>query len=188
MGFTMRYTLAALTALSILLFSHTSSYTQGMPFGQPEDVEYAAKLWRAMEGANYVGPTPIIATTYEGGTAPHTETLITLQGKMTIDGVEGYIIMKKNFGEGATEAEIFKNPNQFLRMITVMFQRERGYDSANQDWFWAAYRPDGTVNKAPNGMSIAGRFVKGMDIGCIACHQGAPGGDFVFLHDGIALR
>lgn len=184
----MRNALAAFVALSIFILSNTSSYAQGMPFGQPEDVEYAAKLWRAMEGASYVGPTPIIATTYKGGTAPHTETLITLQGKLTVDGAEGYIIMKKNFGEEATEADIFKDPNQFLRMITVMYQRERGYDSDNQDWFWVAYRPDGAVNKAPNGMMIAGRFAKGMDIGCIACHQGAPGGDFVFLHDGIALR
>ena len=183
-----RFALAAFSALSILILSSFSTTAQDMPFGQPADVDYAAKLWAAMEAANYVGRTPIIATTYQGGTAPHTETVMTLQGLLSIDGVEGRVIMKKNFGPGTAEADIFKDPNKSLGMITAMFQRESGYDSDNQDWFWVAYRPDGTVNTAPNGMAIAGRFAKGQEIGCIACHSTAPGDDYVFLRDGVPLR
>ena len=95
-----RFALAAFSVLSILILSSFSTTAQNMPFGQPADVDYAAKLWAAMEAANYVGPTPIIATTYQGGTAPHTETVMTLQGLPRIDGVEGRVIMKKNFGPG----------------------------------------------------------------------------------------
>lgn len=32
-------------------------------------------------------------------------------------------------------------------------------------------------------MALAGRVAKGADQGCIACHQTAEGGDYVYTHD-----
>ena len=46
-----------------------------------------------------------------------------------------------------------------------------------------AYRADGTLDKNPKGMQLAGRVAKGAAKGCIACHTAAPGGDMVFNND-----
>jgi hypothetical protein len=73
-----------------------------------------------------------------------------------------------------------------------MFQREAGYDPENKDWFYAVYAPNGNVVVNPLGMNMARRIAAGLPddvpFGCIACHKEAPGGDFVFLHDAIAVR
>ncbi len=45
------------------------------------------------------------------------------------------------------------------------------------------YLPDGALDKNPKGMSLAGRVGKGADAGCIACHLGAGGEDYVFTTD-----
>ena len=63
-----------------------------------------------------------------------------------------------------------------------MFQREDGYDSDNQNWFWAKFTPDGGLDKNPKGMMLAGRVAKGKPKGCIACHTAAPGGDYIFTN------
>ena len=38
----------------------------------------------------------------------------------------------------------------------------------------------------PKGALLVGRVAKGKPAGCIACHGGAPRGDFVFNHDRYA--
>ena len=86
------------------------------------------------------------------------------------------------YAEGATREQIIGNPTDNLVSITVMFQRERGYDAANQDWFWVAYSPAGEVGMMEDA-PLAGRV--GM---CIGCDTNAEGGDYVFLHDGMQLR
>ena len=67
--------------------------------------------------------------------------------------------------------------------VTVMFQRESGYDDDNKNWYWAKYLADGSLDKNPKGMELAGRVAKGADAGCIACHSGADGEDYEFLRD-----
>ncbi len=68
-----------------------------------------------------------------------------------------------------------------------MFKRKKGYDSDNQDWFWVKYTPDGNLHKNPMGIPLAGRVAKGMEKGCIACHSGADGGDFLFNNTALQL-
>jgi hypothetical protein len=63
-----------------------------------------------------------------------------------------------------------------------MYQREAGYDADNQNWFWAKYKPDGSLHKNPKGMQLAGRVAKGKPKGCISCHKVAPGGDYIFTN------
>ena len=45
------------------------------------------------------------------------------------------------------------------------------------------YGKDGTIEKNPKGMLLAGRVAKGMDRGCISCHSQADGKDFLFSND-----
>ena len=70
----------------------------------------------------------------------------------------------------------------FIEDVTVMFKREDGYDTANQNWFWAKYNPDGSLDITPNGVRLAGRIAKGKPKGCIACHLRAEGGDLLFIN------
>lgn len=179
-----------------LLLTASAGVAQQAPFGGGDDVAFARSLWTAMADARMVGANSLAATTYQGGTGLHTETLISLQGRVTVNGNDGFAIVKKNFVAGdqaATEEQVFADPDKYLRVLTVMYQRERGFDSDNQDWFWVVYTPDGNVRVNPLGMNMAGRIVGGgampdAPFNCVACHQGAPGNDYVFLHDSVPAR
>jgi len=70
-----------------------------------------------------------------------------------------------------------------LAAVTVMVQREDGYDSDNMNWFWVKYGPDGAISENDMKMAMAGRVAKGMDMGCIACHKASPDGDYLFIND-----
>lgn len=109
---------------------------------------------------------------------------MTLESTISLDGCEAAVIVKKNYmGEGISIESVATNPALFLDAVTVMFRRESGYDSDNQDWFWAKYRADGTLHANPRGRLLAERVAKNPEDGCIGCHEFAPGDDFVFLHD-----
>jgi hypothetical protein len=38
------------------------------------------------------------------------------------------------------------------------------------------------LDKNPKGMALAGKIAKGSDAGCIACHVGADGDDYLFVN------
>ena len=157
------------------------------PFGGPVDVAYAKLLWGTMEAAELVGPNAIRSTPYEGG-APHGAILETLDTTITVNGHTAAVIVKNNFGpEGITTEDVADNPAKHLGAVTVMFKREKGFDADNKDWFWAKYGPDGSILQNPAKMSLAGRVAKGADKGCIACHMGAAGGDYVFGNDRVGM-
>ncbi len=152
-------------------------------FGTKADAAYAALLWEVMEAGNLVGDSAVMATPYEGG-PPHGVMLETFYTQATIDGHTGDLIVKRNYGpEGVTADEVLADPSKHLGAVTVMFRREDGFDADNQDWFWVKYLPDGTLDKNPKGMQLAGRVAKGADQGCIACHSGVD--DYVFTSDHI---
>ncbi len=161
--------------------------SQGMPpFGSDEDAAYAASLWQAMTAINLAGDNQIHVAPYEG-TDPHGMMLETFFTAVTIDGYTGDLIVKRNYGPvGVSAEEVMSNPEDHLGAVTVMFRREEGYDPDNQDWFWAKFLPDGTLDKNPKGMALAGMIAKGADVGCIACHSGAGGDDYVFTADNTA--
>jgi DNA polymerase III alpha subunit (gram-positive type) len=150
------------------------------PFGSESDVGFAGKIWAAMLDQNLAGADMLRAAPYEG-TEPHGMMLELFTTSASIDGREGDLIVKRNFGPvGVTTDQVLENPDQHLAMISVMFRREAGYDEETKNWFWVNFMPDGTVAKNPNGMSLAGKIAKGMDVGCIACHVAADGDDFVY--------
>lgn len=153
------------------------------PFGSEEDVDYAAKLWQELDEAELVGEDPIRTMPYEG-TEPHGAILEYLERPITVDGHSGTAVVKKNYlGEDVSVENVINAPGDYLDSVTVMYRREMGYDPDNANWFWVKYNPDGSPQTNPQGMQLAGRVAKGMDQGCIACHQVAPGDDYTYSHD-----
>lgn len=153
------------------------------PFGSEDAVAYADQLWQALAEASLVGDDPIRTMPYEG-TEPHGAILEYLEQDLTIDGHEGLAIVKKNYrGEQLSRDQVLSNPGEHLESITVMYRREQGYDPDHQNWFWTKHNPDGSLQTNEQGMPLAGRVAKGMEMGCIACHSAAPGGDYVYSYD-----
>jgi cytochrome P460 len=172
----------AALALALSVTSGLAATAQTTPpFGTEEDAAYAKKIWAAMVSQRLAGPDQLFSTPYEG-TDPHGMMLETFFSKAEIDGNVGDLIVKRNYGPvGVSAEEVQTDPDKFLGSVTVMYRREAGFDAENKDWFWVKFLPDGTLDKNPKGMELAGRVAKGAQQGCIACHGGADGGDFVFL-------
>ena len=161
-----------------------AAMAQDMAFGTDAEADYAARLWEVMEQIDMVGPGMLRTFPYEG-VAPHGMMLETLYTDATVDGHTGTLVVKRNYGpEGVSRDAVLADPDKHLGAVTVMFRREAGYDPDNQDWFWAKYLPDGTLDKNPKGMRLAGRVAKGMDAGCIACHSAEP--DYLYTTDHIS--
>lgn len=152
-------------------------------FGGEADVAYAALLWEVMEAERLVGANSLRSFPYEG-IDPHGMLLETFYTEATVDGHTGTLIVKRNYGPAGVEVDlVLADPDGHLGAHTVMFRREAGYDPDNGDWYWVKYLPDGTLDKNPKGMELAGRVGKDADAGCIACHLGAGGEDYIFTTD-----
>lgn len=163
-------------ASSLLVVAHAE------PFGTSDDQVFGKKLWNSLVRAKLAGENKIMSRPYEGQ-HPHGAVLDTMESTLRIEGQEGAVIVKNNYGgEGVSIDAVSNNPEKYLGAVTVMYQRD-GYDPENNNWFWAKYLPDGSFDTNPKGMPLVGRVAKGMDQGCIACHSGAPGGDLVFLNN-----
>jgi len=106
------------------------------------------------------------------GKSPHGAFVQVYFNVVSVDEKPYHVIVKDNF-----------MPDKKLAAVTVMAQREAGYDSDNNNWFWAKYDPDGSISKNDKDMALAGRVAKGMDMGCIACHKAASDKDYVFIND-----
>ena len=166
-----------------LAFVCTSLSAQEASFGAQSDADYAALIWEIMVAERLVGDKAIATTPYEGG-PPHGAMLQTFYSTATIDGHTGDLIVKRNYGPEEVSAEqVLADPGKHLGAITIMYRREAGFDDDNQNWFWVKYRTDGSVDKNPEGMMLAGRVAKGADEGCIACHSGVD--DYIFTADHI---
>lgn len=151
------------------------------PFGNKEDLQYAGQLWATMQKHNLVGEKAIISAPYKG-VFPHGDYLDTLDANLKMNGHEGRLIIKRNYGgKGVTKEMVADNPLKYLKAVTVMYKREKGYDAENLDWFWVKYDPSGQVLMNPKGIPLAGRVAKGnKSEGCISCHTKAPGKDMVY--------
>lgn len=147
-------------------------------FGTIGEVGFAATLWSALEAAALVGDQPLHAPFYEGA-EPHGFVLETIFAEISVSGTVAPVVVKRNYGpEGVTVGEVANDPATHLAAITVMYQRP-GFNSATNDWFWAKYLPDGTLDLAGE-TPMAGNVA-----GCIGCHDNAPGDDWLFVTDRI---
>ncbi len=171
----------------VALFAGNSIAEMEKPFGTKKDIKYSKKLWKSLEKAHLVGPNAIHSVPYDGQ-APHGIVLESLSSVVSVSHHKGEVHVKANYGgPDITRSKVVNNPEKYLKAVTVMFKRKKGYDSDNQDWFWVKYTPDGNLHKNPMGIPLAGRVAKGMEKGCIACHSGADGGDFLFNNTALQL-
>ena len=166
--------------LAVSVPSTVAAQEMAPPFGDAENIAYAAQVWEQMEGyQHWKLTTPV----YEGA-SPHGKFLRMFTSYITVDGVARPVVVKENFGGPEVTAQAATdNPQQWLKAVTIMLQREPGYDDDNDNWFWVKYAPDGSVMKNPKGMQLAGRVAKGMPAGCISCHLSAAGGDYLYFND-----
>ncbi|EKV27373.1 hypothetical protein C882_1875 [Caenispirillum salinarum AK4] len=176
-------TTATAAAVALAFGAGAATAADDTPFGGPESQEYAATLWQALTEERLAGDNAIDGVPYRG-TEPHGAMLETFFTTMTVDGHTGMVAVKRNYGPaGVEQSAVQGNRAEHLGAVTVMFQREDGYDPDNMNWFWAKYLPDGSLDTNPAGMQLAGRVAKGADQGCIACHSAAPGGDYLYVTD-----
>lgn len=172
---------SAVAALAVIGATTTAASTQEMVFGGEDDQAYAADLWAIMKDLRLVGEGMVMSYPYQG-VAPHGMMLETFYSSATIGDTTGTLVVKRNYGpEGVEIDQVLGEPQKYLGSYTVMFQREDGYDADNQNWFWVKYLPDGSLDKNPKGISLAGRVAKGANAGCIACHSGES--DYLFTTD-----
>ncbi|WP_108816794.1 cytochrome P460 family protein [Loktanella sp. Alg231-35] len=154
-----------------------------MMFGSDDDEAYALAIWDSMLESDLAGDGLVISYPYPG-TDPHGFLLETFYTQATINGHTGALVVKRNYGPlDVSEDEVIADPKGHLSAITIMFEREAGYDDATQNWFYAKYLPEGSLDVNPNGVSLAGLVGKDADAGCIACHQNASGDDYIFTTD-----
>lgn len=143
----------------------------GPPFGGEEDVMLAEQLWMDIQGWDAwmpLGPGGVVPSA-----APHSDF-----ARMFLNDVaagdpaypDGSILLKENLAD---------DMGNTLDAVTVMWKID-GYEPSAADWFWAKYLPDGTLDTNPDGVPLAGRVGLGGEMGCIPCHSGADGGDYVF--------
>ena len=153
-----------------------------LPFGGPDSIAYSEKLWSVLQQEKLVDAPAKNPPPYRG-VHPHGAILTTVHSETSVGGHTGKVIVKKNYeGDGVSIDEVAAAPQKYLQAVTVMFQREEGYDSENQNWFWAKYTPDGGLDSNEQGKKLAGRVARGKPAGCIACHVAAPGGDYIYTH------
>ncbi len=177
----MRRVFPTVTVLSLFilggLMQSPSSVIGAPPFGNPEEVKYSEQLWKALTDARLVGKQSITAMPYQG--AVHKTILITLDSTVQVGGHTGAVIVKKMFqGPEVSVQKVSNDPTADLKIVAVMYKREKGYDPDNQDWFYIKYDPDGIPQKNKKGMLMTGRV--GV---CLGCHQSAPGDDYVYSYD-----
>lgn len=168
--------IANIPGLLVLALMATHAVGQ-KPFGDKDNTDFAETLWAELKEAKLVGKNRIHVQPFEGN-EPHGTIQQVLNTELTVNGRTGKVIVKVNHGGPNVDVqEVYDNPNKHVAAVTVMFKREAGYDPDNNDWFWAKYNPDGSLDKNPKGMKLAGRVAKGMNQGCIACHTALGGED-----------
>lgn len=167
--------------MSLVLGVPSSMAQESMPFGGNSDVAFSKVLWQALVDARLAGRDRINVRPFAGN-EPHGSIQQVLAAEVTVNGRTAEVLIKHNHGgPNVTVQKVYDDPNRYLAAVTVMYKREAGYDPENQNWFWAKYLPDGSLDKNPKGLQLAGRVAKGRNTGCIACHRGLGGADMETL-------
>lgn len=165
-------------AAALFACAQIASAQDAPPFGSDEDIRYAEVIWELMIEERLAGDDMIIAYPYPG-IEPHGLMLETFFTTAEVEGHTGALIVKRNYGD-VSEDDVISDALGNIGALTIMFQREEGYDPENQNWFYAKYSPDGTLDLNPAGVALAGTVGKGAEAGCIACHQNSPYDNFLF--------
>ncbi len=162
--------------ISISAFSLTAESDSGA--GRPVDNAFAEKVWKYMAENQLVGDERVRSHPFVGS-RPHGSIQELIVTKAVIDGAAGRLIVKHNYGaqSGLTVKQVYAGaPSEHYEALTIMFQREAGYDPDNNNWFWAEYNPDGSV------LNFQGSDLSGRAPLCIACHTALGGADREILN------
>ncbi len=134
---------------------------------QVEPQEMAARVWRLIQSQNYAFSwhyEPGTATDFYEGQPPHGAVLRTFTNAVAYDAVQAEVGV---FPPGSVIVKENRTAERDLDSVTVMV-KVPGFNPEANDWFWAKYGADGTVQAA------------GKVEGCIGCHSQAKDNDFVF--------
>ncbi len=142
-----------------------------MPESAGEDaVPVADQLWQELKDVYPSWELYPGTTEKQEGASPHgMNVTIRYSGGDPAAPSDGLIVLKENFGEGGE-----------LGAVTVM-RRVADFDPDNEDWFYAKYLPDGSLDQTPDGMPLAGAVEPEPGAACRGCHRSAPGDDFLHL-------
>ncbi|VAW78420.1 hypothetical protein MNBD_GAMMA13-235 [hydrothermal vent metagenome] len=159
--------------------------------GTPNDIQYAQQLWLHLEQEQMVGSHAKALIPFIGAARPHGWVLEVESRMLQVGDHSGFVVVKKNYrGDQLSVADVEKERAKYLDSISVMFQRENGYDTDNKNWFWVQYQPDGqlsTMRKMGMKIAMAGKLIKAAspdkNRACIYCHSSAGGGDYIFYPD-----
>ena len=140
---------------------------------EAKQTAFAKEFWEYLQKVDYQeewSRWPGQDQEFTEGTSPHGAFLkvyvnATVAGNLEDPPVKS-IIIKENYDE-----------DKELVAITPMYKVSEDYDPENDNWYWAKYKPDGTLFEK-DGIKISGK-VKG----CIECHSSAEGGDYIFTND-----
>ncbi|NIO15881.1 MAG: hypothetical protein GTN70_02590 [Deltaproteobacteria bacterium] len=97
------------------------------------------------------------------GQPPHGAFLTTYINDAAKSAIDAGTVM----GAGAMIVKENYSPEKQLAAVTVMY-KVAGFNPEANDWFWAKYKADGTVEK------------EGKVEGCIKCHAAKKANDYVF--------
>lgn len=147
------------------------------------DEEMAERYFAEFQEAAYTEWPfePGVPDGYYVGTEPHGMVLRSFVNDVAMADLDagasrfsdGAIIIKENHmpGDvdvsGMTPKQAVEGFEGDLAVLTYMVKVE-GYNPDAGDWFWGRQQPDGTIDAA------------GKVDGCIGCHTGAAGNDYVF--------
>ncbi|GAB4258467.1 MAG: hypothetical protein Kow0092_06090 [Deferrisomatales bacterium] len=123
-------------------------------------------LWASLQAQDYRAHWKMWPgkTALYPGREPHGALLTTYVNDVALGAIQG---KKGAMGPGAIVVKENYTPARQLAAITVMWKIP-GYNPAAGDWFWVKYGPNGGIQK------------EGKVPGCIGCHSGAAGNDYLF--------
>lgn len=161
-----------------------SPASPGSVFGTTEDIDYAAELWLSLRRANLVGPGSVGGSLFAGD-PPHGAIREITSHSVAVKGHTGRVFVKKNYGgDGIDIDKVSEDRDNWLKAVTVIFERESGFDPEVNNTFWVKFKANGELDVNDSNTPLAGRIGKGGNAGCIACHSGAQGDDYYFWNDG----
>jgi hypothetical protein len=166
-----RLTYATMLVMLALFLAACDAVTteEPSPTEPPEaegDQAIAEELWENLQGANYAedwATVPGKGTLYPGQD-PHGALISVYLNTGAMEALEG---RPGQMPEGAIVVKDNYTADETLASVTVM-EKQAGYDSDHNDWFWAKYGAEGNVQAA------------GKPDGCISCHGAVRSNDYVF--------
>ena len=126
--------LTTVAAFALIVAATTfKAYSEDQWYGGADDVAFAKELWKALEEANLVGKNAKHHTPYFGR-HPHGSILESSSDTITVRGVSSTVVTKSSYrGIDMSIEAVIKDRAAFLEDFTVMFKREDGYDTENQN-------------------------------------------------------